>query len=393
MKVAVVHDCLAVMGGAESVLKEILALFPKADLYSLVDFLEEDGRKIKKGKTSFIQKLPRAKKNYRFYFPLMPMAVEDFDLSSYDLILSSSYAMAKGVITHPQQLHICYCHSPMRYCWDLQNLYLKDMRCERGPQAALAKYIFHKMRLWDVSSSFRVDSFIANSRFIQSRIRKYYRRDSQVIYPPVDIDRFSCIQKKEDFYLTCSRLVPYKRVDLIVAAFAKMGDKKLIVIGDGPEFSKLQKVATSNVTLLGRVDEGQLKEYMEKAKGFVFAAKEDFGISPIEAQAAGTPVIAYGQGGVLETIKGLDDKAPTGCFFYEQAPESIVEAVNLFEANISRIKIDACRKNSERFSAQKFRKEFFLFVEKEYQNFQKGDYEEESAPPRRRKRSETMASF
>ena len=310
MKVAIVCDWLVTYAGAEKVLEQILNIFPEADIFALVDFLDEDNRSFIKNKkvvTSFIQKLPKAKIKYRNYLPLMPLAIEQLDVTTYDLVISSSHCVAKGVITGPNQIHISYVHSPIRYAWDLQHQYLKESGLIKGVKGKIAKAILHYMRMWDVRTANGVDFFIANSEFIAKRIKKCYRREAAVIYPPVDVEAFKMREEKEDFYLTASRMVPYKKMDLIVEAFSRMPDKKLVVIGDGPDFGKIKSKATNNITLLGYQPFGVLKDYMQKAKAFVFAAEEDFGITPVEAQACGTPVIAFGKGGALETVKGLDE--------------------------------------------------------------------------------------
>lgn len=360
MKVAIVHDWLVTYAGAERVLEQLLNIFPEADLYSIVDFLPENNRnfiKNKKVTTSFIQKLPKAKTKYRNYLPLMPLAIEQFDLRGYDLIISSSHCVAKGVITGPDQKHICICYTPVRYAWDLQGQYLKESGLTKGLKGWLAKAILHYIRLWDLRTVNGVDEFIAISDYIKRRIWKTYRRESMVIYPPVDVESFEFYDKKEDFYLTASRMVPYKKMDLIVEAFSKMPDKKLIVIGDGPDFKKIKAKASKNVTLLGYQPFEVLKEHMQKAQAFIFAAEEDFGITPVEAQACGTPVIAYGKGGALETIVGIDKVNPTGVFFKEQTVESICKAVAKFEEVKNKINPKICKANAERFSNERFLRE------------------------------------
>lgn len=360
MKVAIVHDWLVTYAGAERVLEQLLNIFPEADLYSIVDFLPENNRnfiKNKKVTTSFIQKLPKAKTKYRNYLPLMPLAIEQFDLRGYDLIISSSHCVAKGVITGPDQKHICICYTPVRYAWDLQGQYLRESRLTKGLKGWLAKAILHYIRLWDLRTVNGVDEFIAISDYIKRRIWKIYRRESKVIYPPVDVESFEFCERKEDFYLTASRMVPYKKMDLIVEAFSKMPDKKLIVIGDGPDFKKIKDKAGKNVTLLGYQPFEVLKEHMQKAQAFIFAAEEDFGITPVEAQACGTPVIAYGKGGALETVVGIDKVNPTGVFFEKQTVESICKAVDKFEEVQDKIKPQICRANAERFSNERFLKE------------------------------------
>jgi glycosyltransferase involved in cell wall biosynthesis len=361
VKVAVIHDWLVELGGAELVLKEILQCYPNADVFSLIDFLSEKDREFyiqgKEVTTSFLQKMPKAKTMYRNYLPLMPIAIEQLDLRGYDLVISSSYAAAKGVITGPNQVHVCYCHSPIRYAWDMQFQYLEESGLTRGLKSMFVKYILHKIRNWDVRTSFSVDHFISNSKFIGKRIHKVYKRDSTVIYPPVNLDDFTLCEEKHDFYLTASRMVPYKKIDLIVRAFNKMPDKKLVVIGTGPDFDKIKKQAGANVELMGYQAFEQLKEKMRQAKAFVFAAEEDFGIVPVEAQACGTPVIAFGKGGALETVIN----GTTGIYFDKQEEQSIVNAVNEFEKQEFDPKV--IREHAESFSTPRFHKELMSYIE------------------------------
>lgn len=370
MKIAIVHDWLVVYAGAERVLEQLIMLYPDADIYSIVDFLEENQREFLQNKvvqTSFIQQLPFARKKYRYYLSLMPMAVEQFDLSNYDLVISSSHAVAKGVLTGPDQLHISYVHSPMRYAWDLQHQYLKDSFLTGGVKGWIAKTILHYMRLWDVRTANTVDVFIANSQFISRRIWKIYRREATVIYPPVDVDAFAVKESKEDFYLTVSRMVPYKKIDLIVEAFSQMG-KKLVVIGDGPDYKKIKSNAKSNIVFLGfQPFEVKLK-YMQNASAFIFAAEEDFGIAPVEAQACGTPVIAFAKGGALETICGLDSVKPTGVFFKEQSISDICEAVSKFEEHKELIKPLYCRENALNFINERFREKIRNLIKEKLNN-------------------------
>lgn len=361
MKIAVVCDWLVTYAGAEKVLEQILNIYPEADLFALVDFLDEDKRdfiKHKKVTTSFIQKLPKAKTKYRSYLPLMPLAIEQLDLSAYDLIISSSHCVAKGILTGPSQVHISYVHSPIRYAWDLQHQYLREAGLNKGLKGWIAKAILHYMRIWDTRTSNGVDHFIANSEFIAKRIWKCYRRKADVIYPPVDVEAFEYCDKKDDFYVTASRMVPYKKMDLIVEAFTKMPDKKLVVIGTGPDFNKIKAIADGhdNIKLMGYQPFEVLKDYMQRAKAFVFAAEEDFGITPVEAQACGTPVIAYGRGGTLETVRGFNQKNnPTGIFFDKQDNRSLIEAINLFEQNIDNFNHEDCRDNALSFSINRFK--------------------------------------
>lgn len=367
MKVAVVHDWLITYAGAERVVEQILAIYPSADIFSVVDFLPDDQRSFVQGKkahTTFIQKLPFARKKYRGYLPLMPLAVEQLDMSGYDLVVSSSHAVAKGVITGPDQLHICYCHSPIRYAWDLQHQYLREAGLETGLKSWMARWSLHKMRLWDLRTTNGVDHFVANSNYIGRRIKKVYDRSATTIYPNVAVEDFSVVDNKDDFYVTASRLVPYKKVDLIVRAFAEMPDKQLVVIGDGPQMDKVKAAATPNIQVLGYQPFDVLKDHMARARAFVFAAEEDFGIIPVEAQACGTPVIAYGRGGARETVVAGE----TGVFFDEQNEASLQVAVSHFENDFSsdpwRI-----RQHAERFSTAVFQKRFRSFVESRCQEF------------------------
>lgn len=363
VRVAIVHDWLVTYAGAERVLEQIVACFPDADLFSVVDFLEN--RSFLRGKpvtTSFIQKLPKAATKYRAYLPLMPIAIEQLDVSAYDVVISSSHAVAKGVLTGPDQVHISYVHSPIRYAWDLQHQYLQQSKLTSGPKSALARLILHYMRNWDIRTSNSVDSFVANSQFIARRIKKVYQRDADVIFPPVDVEAFALHEQKDDFYLTASRMVPYKKIDLIVEAFARMPQRRLVVIGDGPDMQKIRAKASPNVEIMGYQPLKVLQDHMQRAKAFVFAAEEDFGISVVEAQACGTPVIAYGKGGALETVRDLSETRPTGLFFDEQRAESIIGAVEDFDTHAARFSAIDCRANAERFSTEHFRERFFAHV-------------------------------
>ena len=371
LKIAIVHEWFVTYAGSERVVEQILNLFPHADLFAVVDFLNDSQRGFiqnKPVKTTFIQKLPFAKAKFRQYLPLMPLAIEQLDLSAYDLIISSSHAVAKGVLTAPHQLHISYVHSPIRYAWDLQHQYLKESNLERGIKSWIARWILHQIRIWDTRTANGVDLFVANSEFIARRIHKVYRRSATVIYPPVDLQNYTLCEQKQEFYLTASRLVPYKRIDLIVEAFSQMGDRSLIVIGDGEQMAKIRAKASSNIKFLGHLEPEALREYMQKARAFVFAAEEDFGITPVEAQACGTPVIAYGRGGVCESVRGLDCDRPTGVFFAEQTVVSIHAAVLEFEKNCDRILPTTCHENAMRFSTERFQAEFLEFVEQAWRD-------------------------
>lgn len=370
--VGIVADWLVTYAGAEKVIAEFIELYPDADLYSIVDFLSDENRAFFKGKiakTSFIQTLPKSNKRYQNYLPLMPLAIEQLDVSKHDIILSSSHAVAKGILTGPNQLHISYVHSPIRYAWDMQHQYLREAGLDKGLKAKIARYLLHKIRMWDVRTSNGVDHFIANSHFIARRIKKVYGRDADVIYPPVDVKRFSLNENKEDFYFTASRLVPYKRIDLIVEAFSMMPEKKLVVIGDGSEMRKIKSKATSNIEILGYQSNSVMQDYMSKAKAFVFAAEEDFGIIPVEAMACGTPVIAFGRGGVTESVVDISKPNPTGVFFDKQDTTSIICAVEKFEDNVHSFEPRKIRERSLLFSHERFHQEISDYIENKYNDF------------------------
>lgn len=370
--IGIIADWLVTYAGAERVVKDFIDVYPESELYSVVDFLNHDAKKLfhnKSVKTTFIQKLPSAKKRYQKYLPLMPLAVEQLDVSEHDVILSSCHAVAKGVLTGPDQLHISYVHSPIRYAWDMQHQYLREAGLDKGLNGLITKWLLHKIRLWDYRTANGVDHFVANSQFIARRIKKVYGRDADVIYPPVDVDRFTLREDKEDFYFTASRMVPYKRIDLIVEAFSKMPDKKLIVIGDGSEMAKIKAKAGKNIEILGYQPNEVMVDHMQRAKAFVFAAEEDFGITPVEAQACGTPVIAFGKGGALETVRPFGTEHPTGLFFDKQTPESVIEAVKRFDEIGSFITPENCRNNSLRFSSERFKKEIFEYVDAKWKLF------------------------
>ena len=364
MKICLVHDWLTSYGGAELVLKTMLEIWPDAPIYTLVYNPEGSCKEIIQSTQvhgSFINKFKRAKRNHRTFLPLMPLAIEQFDLSGYDVVISSSHAVAKGVITGPDQLHISYVHTPIRYAWDLQHQYLTDAGLTRGLKGFMARALLHYIRLWDIRTVSGVDFYLANSHFVAQRIWKYYKREATVIHPPVEISRFTPKAEKENFYLTVSRLVPYKKIDLIVNAFRQMPDKQLVVIGDGPEMKKLSAIATPNIKLMGFLDNESTASYMQNAKAFIFAAEEDFGIVPVEAQACGTPVIAYGKGGVLETVI----EGETGFYFDEQTPESLIAAIQQFEA-APPLNSQTIRRNAERFDKERFKTILKTYVDSHY---------------------------
>lgn len=370
-RVAVVHDWLPVYAGAERVLEHILEVLPGADVYSLVEFLPEDQRAFLGGKTvttSFIQRLPLARKHYRYYLGLAPMAIEQFDLRRYDVIVSSSYVVAKAVLTTSRQLHVSYVHSPVRYAWDLYFQYLDEGGLRRGVRSWMARAMLHYIRQFDVATANRVDHYLANSAYVARRVEKTYRREATVIYPPVDVNRFRLNTVKEDYFVTVSRLVPYKRIDLIAEAFTRMPERRMLIVGDGPERARVEAAAGPNVTLLGYRDDADVAQLVGSARAFVFAAEEDFGIVPCEAQAAGTPVIGYGAGGLAETV--VD--GVTGVLFHEQSVDSLVSAVEEFDEMAAEFSPVAIRENALRFSADRFQHEFRAYLETAFDLHQEG---------------------
>ena len=362
LKTAIVHDWLTTYAGSERCVESFTNIWQNADIYSLVDFLDERDRQIilkgKHAKTSFVQKLPLANKYHRHYFPIFPLAIEQFDLSAYDLVLSSSHAFAKGALTNSNQLHICYCYTPIRYAWDLTNQYFDKGSFIGRIQKLILQPVLHNIRTWDVASSNRVDYFVAISNYIARRIKKIYRRDAEVIYPPVDTAKFGCETNKEDFYLTASRFVPYKKIDLIAEAFSKMPDKKLIIIGEGSDEEKIKAKCAKNVKMIDYKKVDDLAGYMKRARAFVFAAEEDFGISVIEALSCGTPVIALNRGGTAETI--IDGKY--GIHFSNQTSDDIANAVSRFEKSEDAFDPQILSNYAKQFDRSIFEKKITSFV-------------------------------
>ncbi len=368
-RIAVVHDWLVDYAGSERVLAEMLRCLPQAQLYALVDHMPGAERVplgAHRARTSFLQRMPGVAAHLSWYLPLMPVAIEQFDLSGYDLVISSNHAVAKGVVVPPDALHLSYVHSPMRYAWDQQFEYLRAERAEGGLKGLMLRWLLHRLRIWDYRSAAGVDHFAANSGFVARRIAKSYRREAEVIHPPVDTGFYVPGGAREDYYVAVSRLVGYKRVDLLVQAFRELPDRRLLVVGDGPDYGRLKALAGANVEFAGRLAPDQLRERLQRARAFLFAAVEDFGIAPVEAMACGTPVIAYGRGGAAETVAGLDSSAPTGVLFEEQSAAAVTRAVRLFEQNSQRVTAQACRARAERFSIPRFRAEFTDFVTKKY---------------------------
>jgi len=369
-RIAVVHDWLDTWGGGENVLAEILRAYPSAELFALVDFLPEALRPLlggKRARTTFLQHVPGARRHFRMLLPLFPRAIESLDVSAFDLVISSSHAVAKGVRTAPGQVHVCYCHTPMRYAWDLRDQYLRQRGFATGVRGTLANRILNRLQLWDRKTSGRVTNFVANSEFVRDRIARCYGRASAVIHPPVDTEFFtpgaqSPAAVARDYYFAASRWVPYKRMDVIAAAFQALPDRRLVMAGDGPEADRVRAAAGPNVEFAGRVTRERMRDLLRGARAFVFAAEEDFGILPVEAQACGTPVIAYGRGGALETVRDHAAGRPTGQFFLAQTGDALAAAIRHFETEFPPIDSRDCAANAKRFSTARFRAEFTAFV-------------------------------
>ncbi|MBM3191357.1 MAG: glycosyltransferase family 4 protein [Chlamydiae bacterium] len=368
MKTVLVHDWLYSLSGAEKVLEVMYKLFP-SKVYTLIynkkkrhqfSIAEEDIA------TSFIQRLPLSASLYPYYLPLFPFAIEAFDLSKADVVLSSSSCVAKGVLTHSRQLHICYCHTPMRAAWDLYFDCLKSHNIGKGLKGIMTRLFLHKIRNWDLLHASRVDYFVANSCYVAKRIEKTYRKKATVIYPPVDCEYFYADSfSDEGFYITAGRLVPYKKVDLIVKAFSELTSKRLLILGEGPELARLKTLASKNIEFLGYVSDEELKDYFRRAKAFIYMACEDFGLLPVEAQAAGLAVIAYGQGGVVETV--ISHK--TGILFPHQTVASLKEAIKTFESVESSFDRRGIQDHAKQFSKERFEQAFKIFVQEKYEAF------------------------
>jgi glycosyltransferase involved in cell wall biosynthesis len=364
MKVALVHYWLVTMRGGEKVLEELCALYPGADIFTHVIDPDRvsDTIKSRRVTTSFVARLPGAKRHYQKYLPLMPMALEQFDLRSYDLVISSESGPAKGVITGENTLHLCYCHTPMRYLWNMYHDYREGTG---GLTRALMVPTFHYLRQWDYASAARVDHFIANSSTVKQRIAKTWRRNSDVIHPPVAVENFSSREKADDFYLYCGQLVPYKRADIAVEACNRLG-KKLIVVGEGSELNRLRKMAGPTITLLGYQPAPELKRLYASCKALIFPGEEDFGIVPVEAMASGRPVIGFNKGGLRDSV--ID--GVSGVLFPEQSVESLAAAISRFELEQDRFHPGTIAAEAAKFSSARFREKMSLLVETKFQEFQ-----------------------
>ena len=353
-RVAVVHDWLETCGGSEQVLSEILRLLPDARLFSLVDFRDRATDDLLQGRlstTSPLQRLPFARRFFRWSLPAMPMAIEQIDLGHYDLVVSSSHAVAKGVIVKPFARHLCYCHSPLRYAWDQQQSYDGRGAFGHGPRRWLILWSLHRLRMWDANASNRVDHFVANSSFVAERIARYYRREADIIHPPVQIERFPLHLDKGSDYIVVSRLVPYKRVDVVIAAFNRMPSRTLVVVGTGPEEARLRAIAGPNIRFTGFASSGELVRLMGCARAFVFAAEEDFGIAMVEAMACGTPVIAFASGGSIDLVT----EGVTGILVPQQSSDAFIAGVERFERSRAAFVPEAIHRHAECFTAERFR--------------------------------------
>ena len=380
LNIALIHDWFSgkFTGGAEKVFKEIEDLVIENNLnyeiFCLVNHLKKNNN-FNKGKiinTSLIQNLPFSAKHFHKYLPLFPLAIEQFDLRDYDLVISSSHAVAKGVITSPDQLHISYIHSPMRYAWDQMNTYLNNSSYGKLGINLLLRIILHNLREWDYLSSVRIDKIVCNSNFTAKRIKKYWGRESKVIHPPVDTNRFDPKKSRDNYYLSVSRLVPNKRIDLLVKAFNQL-NLPLIIIGNGPEKKSLMKIAKKNIKFLGYQSDQKIKTYMEECRAFVYAGVEDFGIAPVEAMAAGAPIIALGKSGILDTVKCINSnsKCPTGILFKKQNLRDLKDCVSYFEDKKLWLEFSSDDINlwAKKFSISNFKKKFSDFIDQSLSEF------------------------
>jgi len=366
LKIAIVCDWLTVNGGAEKVILALHELFPSAPIYtSLYNSEKVRGFENAKIRTSFLQKIPFAKSHHQLMLPLMPLAFESMNLDEFDIVISSSHSCAKGIITKPKTLHICYCHTPMRYAWDNHNEYIKQYKMNFVAKK-LGNRIMHRLRMWDRLAAERVDAYCTNSHFVQKRIQKYYRKTSDVIYPPVDLERFAIEKGEKEYYLAIGRLTPYKKFATIIEAFNIL-EKPLVIVGTGVEEKYLKAQAKDNVIFLGNASDEEIPTIYANAKALIFPQVEDFGITPLESMASGRPVIAYKEGGALETVK----EGITGVFFKEQTSAGIIAAVHEFERNYKDFSPERIREHSKKFSLISFKMKFLDYVEDMWSQHQK----------------------
>ena len=368
--VALVCDSMSAYGGAERVIEQILQVYPQAEIFTVMDALPPGDRAFLGGRgvtTSFLNRMPGGRRFYRSLLTLWPLAVEQFDVTKFDLVISSHHSVAYGVLTHPDQVHVAYVHSPMRYAWDLQHEYLRESGMSHGLKGWIARRMLHSARLWDFCAAQRPDALAANSSFVAARLRRSHGRLSTCIHPPVATESFSvplAAEEREPFYLSVGRLVPYKRTELLVRAFARL-DRKLKIVGTGPEMARLRRICPANVELLGSVPSAEVRRLMRTAQAFVYAGIEDFGITAVEAQAAGTPVLAYSRGGLAETVRDLGMTEPTGLFFHDQTVEAVIDAVQRFEIPEIRNQLlpAHCVANAASFSSAIFREKLATWVD------------------------------
>ncbi|MFA7254202.1 MAG: glycosyltransferase [Patescibacteria group bacterium] len=363
MKVAFVCDFLTKFGGAQRVLLTMHELFPDAPIYCLL--YDEKGTKGKFSEFNVISSVVQKSwlhKHPKFLLSRFPSAVEQFDLSQFDMVISSSDSFAHGVITKPSTFHLCYCHTPMRYAWDWHNEYLKENNIRYGLKGLFVRLLLHKIRIWDRVAADRVDKWLSNSENVKNRIKKYYQKDATVLFPPIETGHIPYSEKSDDYYIIVSRLEPYKNVKAAVLAFNKMG-KPLIIIGEGSEYEELAGIAKNNVRMLGWQDDKSVYKYLSDSKAFIFPVEDDFGMTPVEAMAAGKPVIALRKGGVLETV--IEGK--TGVFFNNVTPDEIISAVLQFEKN--QFSPVDCRKQAEKFSKDLFLKKLKALIDDEYNSY------------------------
>ncbi|OGZ35580.1 MAG: glycosyl transferase [Candidatus Portnoybacteria bacterium RIFCSPLOWO2_01_FULL_43_11] len=358
MKVALVHDYLNQYGGAERVLEALCQIFPEAPIYTLLYDKKKTGRAFENRKihTSFLQKIPWLKTHHRSFLMLMPLAIEQFDLSEYDLVISDSASFAKGVITKPKTVHICYCHTPTRYAWDDSHKYIEEFGYSSVVKRIIP-FFMNYIRLWDEMAAQRVDEFITNSHFVANRIKKYYHREAVVIHPPVKTNLFNISSNTDDYFLMVGRFLPYKRFDLAIEAFNRLG-WPLKIVGDGPQKIQLKKKAKDNIEFTGLVSDEKLKNFYTHCRAFIFPQEEDFGIAPAEAMSAGRPVIAYRAGGVLEIIK----EGTTGLFFDKQTPECLIETLKKFRS--SDFDSQTIRQHALQFNEEVFKNKIRDFINK-----------------------------
>jgi glycosyltransferase involved in cell wall biosynthesis len=363
MRIALVHDWFPAYRGGERVVSSLLRVFPDAEVFTLFDFLSQEERDTHfSGRTFSVSPMnswPLVRRYYRHLFSLCPFFIEQFNVVEHDGVISSSAAFARGVITRPDQPHLCYVHSPVRYAWDQQFEYLDQAGLKLGPKGLLFRWMLHRLRVWDVRTAFGPDLMVTNSTYVRERVRRIYGRDAEIIFPPVEVRDAPFVAQKDDCYVVASFLVPYKRIDLVVRAFNSMPKRRLVVIGEGQQEAELKAIAGPNIEFTGHLSRQDFLNRIASAKAFIFAGCEDFGIVMAEAQACGTPVIAFRRGGACDIVRSpATNVAPTGLLFGRQTVEDIVSAIETFEAQDGAIAPEACRENAMRFSTSRFQREF-----------------------------------